>query len=118
MAKDRVYRITRWAVLKVKCTPPFEEMNDEKEFFEDIQNIGCWYSKVKKDTEGRVYIFAPKSNLETTLNTILGLLKKQKVEPVVESTGKGTTVFDNSLWIGNPLMSVIVEIDSKTISLR
>jgi predicted transport protein len=118
MAKDRIYKVTRWAVLKVKCSPPFEEMNDEKEFFEDIQNTGCWYSKVKNDKEGRVYIFAPKSNLETTTDIILNSLKKQKVEPKIESTGKGTTVYDSSVWVGNPLMSVIVEIDGKIISLR
>jgi predicted transport protein len=118
MAKDRIYRVTRWAVLNLKCTPRFEDMKNEKEFFEDLQNIGCWYSKVKGDSEGRVYIFAPKSNLETTAKTILDLLNKQNVEPIIESTGKGTTVFDNSLWIGNPLMSIIIEIDGRTISLR
>lgn len=118
MAKDRIYKVTRWTVLKVKCSPPFEEMNDAKEFFEDLQNIGCWYSKVKNDTEGRVYLFIPKSNHETTANTIPDLLRKQKVEPEIESTGKGTTVYDNSVWVGNPLQSIIVEIDGKTISLR
>ena len=118
MAKDRTYRITRWAVLKVKCAPPFEEMYDEKEFFEDLQNIGCWYSKVKSDSEGRVFIFTPNSKFETTANTILDLLKKQKVEPEIESAGKGTTVYDSSVWVGNPLMSIIIEIDSKIISLR
>lgn len=118
MAKDKTYRVTRWAVLKVKCTPPFEEMNDEKEFFEDMQKIGCWYSKLKIDTEGRVYIFTPKSNLETTTGIILNLLRKQKVEPFIESTGKGTTVYDSSVWVGNPMKNIIVEIDGKTTSLR
>jgi hypothetical protein len=118
MAKDRIYRVTRWAVLKVKCSPLFEEMNDEKEFFEDMQNIGCWYSKSKNETNGIVFIFAPKSNLESTTNKIVDLLKKQKAEPEIESTGKGTTVYDSSVWVGNPLMSITVEIDGKTISLR
>lgn len=118
MTKDRIYKVTRWAVLKIKCSPPFEEMDDEKEFFEDLQNIGCWYSKVKNDTEGRVYLFIPKSNYESTANTVLDLLRKQKVEPKIESAGKGTTVYDSSVLVGNPLMSIIVEIDGKTISLR
>ena len=105
-------------MLKVKCTPHFEDMYDEKEFFEDLQNIACWYSKIKGDKEGKVYIFTPKTNPETAASTILDLLKKQKVEPVIESTGKGTTIYDSSVWVGNPLMSIIAEIDSKTISLR
>lgn len=118
MAKDRIYKVTRWAVLKIKCSPPFEEMNDEKEFFKDLQNIGCWYSMVKDDSGGRVFIFIPNINLETTSKTILDLLRKQNVEPKIESNGKGTTVYDSSVWVGNPLMSIIVEIDGKIIPLR
>lgn len=118
MTKDRIYKVTRWTVLKIKCSPPFEEMDDEKVFFEDMQKIGCWYRKLKNDPNGSVFIFAPKSNIETTTDTILDLLKKQKAEPEIESTGKGTTVYDSSVWVGNPLMSIIVEIDGKTISLR
>ena len=49
MAKDKIYRVTRWTVLKVKCTPHFEDMYDEKEFFEERAGIGEYMMELEKN---------------------------------------------------------------------
>lgn len=116
---DSTQSITEYIVCKINCTPA--EMYDEKIFFEDLQELGCWYRGIKDDPEQRFYLFINKAEADIKINNALDCASKQKVSPLIESIGSAVKICREEKYPGGLLtnlrISISVEIDGQKFNL-